>query len=259
MSEAVITEPPIETPQRREVAVVPPSDPILRMIEMGIANKMTPAEMAGLFDLQERWEKREAARVYGEALAGFQADCPSIPKCKEVKDKLGNLLYKFADVADVLEVIQPHLGKWKIAVSFKTIKQDGGMLITCYTRVGAHIEEHPLFMAYPGIPNANTSQVTIGALSYGRRGSLCAALNLRVQGEDKDGQDLNDTLTDQQAMEVNDLLLCIKEAGLSFNHAKFLAAFSCESVATMHPSKFNDACRELKRLIEVRSKNGGGK
>jgi hypothetical protein len=182
----------------------------MALIRTAIERGVDPDKMTALYNLAERWEKNEAAKKFAEALTRFQAKMPPIVKEREVhkaENKGGGKMYNFAPYEDVMKIAKPILEECEIVTTFTTKPGENNLTaVTCRVRVGTHFEETTITLGMPGILNANPSQQAGGALSYGKRYALCAALNIVITGEDKDGADQFEGISDAQSEELNTML-----------------------------------------------------
>lgn len=168
-----------------------------------------------ILDFLERLHANQAAVAFADALTKFQRICPPVEKCNPVFGKNRDLgpQYHFAGFDDIMDIAAGPLNECGIVVTFTT-KNDGPLMTTtCRVRVGTHSEESSITLALPAIPNANDSQRAGGAQKYGMRYAMCAALNIRVRGEDDDAQSQVVTLDEKQVVALNELLSDCREAG----------------------------------------------
>jgi len=166
------------------------------MLATCIEKGYNPDALAKLMDVAERWQANQAAAAYAEALAGFQADCPMVPKSRVVKnreEKGGSVRFKFAGFEDVMSVARPHLKAHRIAVTCFTPKEEGvEFTMVCRLRVGCHFEDHPFRGPKPDLAEiAKASHITQPqayglVLSYYKRYAFCAAAGVVVADEDND-------------------------------------------------------------------------
>lgn len=116
------------------------------------------------------------------ALVKAQAEMPTVPK--QTKGQVGNQVRYYADLATVVEVVQPVLAKFNLGYVQFPGSQDGMVAVT--TRLihesGQWIEG-TLLMPSGG----NGAQGVGSALSYARRYSLMAVLGLAPEDDDGAG------------------------------------------------------------------------
>jgi hypothetical protein len=117
-----------------------------------------------------------------EALAAATADGWDVPKNREAN--AGTYSYRYADLADILKVVQPRLAAHGLAVMQFQQPDNGGILIRtrlCHAS-GAYVDSPGLWMPAGGKPQDIGSSLT-----YGRRYDLCATLGIAPEDDD-DGQ-----------------------------------------------------------------------
>lgn len=205
------------------------------------AGKVDTDQLSKLMDLQERWERNRAAESFAQALAKFQSKCPPIHKGRS-----GAHGAKFAGFDDIMAMIRPVLAECGLSVSFDTESTDGkSIAATCIVKHGIH--EHRTKFVCPVATDlkANASQQYGSALSYVKRYSMCAALNIVVTDEDVDAGNLDaEPITDEQRAELFRLLTETKS-----DTTKFMAWLGVEQLADITQGKQYD-----KALAAVRAK-----
>lgn len=237
-------------------ALVEPSPLIL--IQQALEAKIPAAELKGFFDLQVRAEQRRAEEVYAEAITAFQCEAPTIHKAKNVEGK-----YSYATYEKIMTTILPLLRRHKIVVTFDTAEADGKMQVTCRTRVGV-VEKHTTVVlpVPPANKLTNETQTSVGAISYGKRTSLVAALNIICTEEDQDGQAPDELLTKDQQEEV-DAMLEPAGYGQAGAYARFLAWVGSiqkcpvNSLADIRQSSLSKITDLLKRKATERPRKEG--
>lgn len=125
-----------------------------------------------------------------EALAGFQAELPSIgtDKTAKVKSERTNTeySYKYADLADIAPVVLPLLAKHGLSWSTKPTLWKGSLVLKYKLR---HESGESTSGIYP-LPAANTPAQQLGsAITYARRYCLLAVTGVSPGGDDNDGAD----------------------------------------------------------------------
>lgn len=124
-----------------------------------------------------------------EALAAFQGEAPKLHKGNTAKvesKRTGrSYTYKYLDLADIVEVIQPVMARHGLSFSaFPATSPDGRPALRYTLRHAAGDVESDLMPLM--LPEGADAQALGSAISYGRRYALCAVLNL-VADEDDDG------------------------------------------------------------------------
>ena len=174
------------------------------LIAIAIEKGMSPEQLKALFDMQERHERNAAGSRFGDAMAAFQRDCPTVFKGRA--GARGN----YASYEDVMAVAKPWLSKHGISLSFEVdTSAEGRMSIGIRIQVGAHAEDRTFPFLIPTDLKANDSQRFGAALSYAKRHALCAALNIVVtdQREDNDADDVDEFIRPVQAAHLANLML----------------------------------------------------
>jgi len=194
-----IIHPPAEIPRNGGIMNIE------RLIAAAI-EKGTPLDsLKDILDFQRGCEKDQAARDFAAALKGFQAEAPRVEKTRQVLDKNGNKIYKFAPFEDIMQQIGRLLDKWGIVPSFSFSQTTAGlMLVTCTLRVGIHTQDSTLPMPVPASApgGINEAQRYGIAQSYAKRYALVNALNIVTCGEDTDGHGAGDRITEAQAAKL---------------------------------------------------------
>ena len=219
----------------------------LELYQLALRQGLDPDKL--LLDLHDRLEASRAAKEFGEAITRFQALMPPVAKDNPVfgKDKSLGPQYHFADFASIMRVAQPILQECGIAVTFDSLSVQGGIQVTCRVRVGTHVEPTSFTLPMPTIPNANASQLAGAALSYAKRYSFTAALNIRVEGEDNDAQGQDVVIDTDQVRILNELIEECAAAGKPVDTTKFYDWLGCTSMHDMPASVFPKATWELMR------------
>lgn len=131
------------------------------------------------------WQTSETIGEVSKALVAAQATMKDIAKGKEAKVQTktgGNYGYKYADLADALQSIRPHLADSGLAVlqNASSISPDVVMISTTILHSsGEWITFDPLSLS-----SGRTAQEMGSAISYGRRYHLLACLGLAADDDD---------------------------------------------------------------------------
>jgi hypothetical protein len=163
---------------RQDIAI--PQDTSVAMFSMIERAARDPAvdidKLERLMLMQERAIARQAKADYDAAMATMQPELPSIGERGKVTGR-----YTYAKWEDINQVIKPVLAKHGFALTFRADTSDG-IKVT-----GGHREETE--MTLPADPSGNKPavQAVASSVSYGKRYTAGALLNLTSHGEDDDG------------------------------------------------------------------------
>lgn len=188
-----------------------------------------------MMTMQERWEERNARKLFDEskARASQKIKHIKIVKTRSVAYDLekGNKAagqkeaFKFAPLEDIDKLIAPFLEEEKIDVSYKiepcTIA--GWHTVVCWLSHAGHREAYPMPMPLDTSGGKGNAQAMGSTQMYGMRRALCGAFNIIPIGMDDDGT--GGPITTEQAAEIDVL---IKQTGM--NKEKFLAKYKVEDV-----------------------------
>lgn len=181
----------------------------LALLQSAIERGLDVDKLGKLMDLAERWEANRAAAAYGVALAKFQSLCPPIKKKRKasIPNKAGGdgWSYQFADFEDVMRTVGPLMQACELSVTFSSDTTGNQLKVTCNVRHGSHVQPTTLTVPIPQML-VNDTQKFGAALSYAKRYSLAAALNLVFTGEDNDAAGLLETISRDEADELERLL-----------------------------------------------------
>jgi hypothetical protein len=145
-----------------------------------------------LMALRERLVAEQARTAFFSALAGFQAECPVIPKTGEVKERGGQQVrYRFAPLDKIVSTIRPHLERHGLSYTFNAVfdLENHHLIAVCEVHHAlGHTEASEFRVPISKDNFMNGAQHFGSASSYARRYALCNALGLLTGDEDDDGQ-----------------------------------------------------------------------
>lgn len=152
------------------------------------AQGISPEEIGQMMDLQERFEMREAEKLYNVAFAAFKAEAVRIIQGRTVTD--GPLRGRnYAELHDVVDAVTPALSKHGLSASWKLTRDEKDWIeVTCTLKhVGGHAES----VSMGGPPDAggakNALQARASTKSYLERYTLKAICGVAEGGDDTDG------------------------------------------------------------------------
>lgn len=241
----------ITTTDKKPPVMADQSAATFGLLAKAVEQGADPANIEKLLDLQERVQAREAQAQLNNALAEFQAQCPAIVKDKEVRDRAGKILYRFAPLESVVSQVRPQLASLGLSFAFDTDQTDKGIDVWCsiHHRGGGATRSHVFVPATKG-HNTNAAQETGLAATYGKRYALINALGIVTADEDLDGaaQAQKQPIT---MLQVETLETLIKKANA--DRKKFLKYLGVDAMQDVTADLYDHAVKALNAKIEQAS------
>lgn len=149
----------------------------------------TPVEaMEKLLSMSRELKADYAREQFNISLAEFQADCPEIKKTKIVRDKSGNVRYRYAPLEVIIEQVKKYLVQYGFSFTIKAEQTEKSFKAICEVR---HIVGHKESTSFevPLDPKAYMSapQKVGSASTYSRRYAFCNAFGIMTADSDDDG------------------------------------------------------------------------
>lgn len=211
----------------------------MALMQRAVDKGASPESLQQLYALHKQVQADEAEQTFKDRLAAFQAECPQIHKGRSVN--IGGGGYKFAGLDDIMRQIQPLLSKHGLSVSFDTTMQDANITVVCRVHCGKHTAETTVTLPIPAQMKVNSTQQAGAALSYGKRYALQGALNIVVTDEDTDAAGMGETITEEQAVKLTDMI-----EAYEVDLPRFLQFAEAESIGEIPASRFQRCFDALK-------------
>lgn len=157
------------------------------LLSLAIEKGMTVEGLEKLMAMQERFEAKESRKLFYQALADFQSNCPVLKKSKTVS--FNQTKYKYAPLSDVVTQIKDTLSKYGLSFRWE-IKDEGQLLsVTCIiTHRDGHFESTSMSASADTSGAKNAIQARGSAISYLQRYTLIGSLGISSADEDTDGK-----------------------------------------------------------------------
>lgn len=228
----------------------------IQIYQQAVSSGLNVEYLKSIQDLIERTEDRQASKDYAAALAKFQTACPAIPKEGEVHDNRGNLMYKYAKLDKLMDIIQPHLTDAGLTIKFSTEITDQHVKADCTVRCGVHAEVSSATVPVPtDMSKINKAQQGGVAIAYAKKYALMAGLNLVATDEDTDAATIIETITEDQAIGLQDIASQLD----GITHQKCLALLKINTWNDLPKIKHAKLKARLVKMVEDKNKKGGGK
>ncbi|HZH10598.1 MAG TPA: ERF family protein [Microvirga sp.] len=224
--------------------VVSESAAIIQVIERAAMNPAVDIDkMERLLEMQERIMERNARAAYAADLARMQPELPVIAERGGIKDRSGNIQSTYALWEDINEAIKPVLAKHGFALSFRTGQEEGRITVTgVLSHREGHSEETTMHLPIDTSGSKNSVQAVGSSISYGKRYTAGALLNITSRGEDDDGKAAGGaaTISEEQVEALQDLII---EVGA--DPKKFLAYLKVDNLAALPANQYQRAVDAL--------------
>lgn len=172
----------VATIQQNQPIQQPEAISMLSVIARAAADPSVDLDkMERLMQMHERMQAKAAATDYAAALADMQDALPSIGERGNAAGR-----YTYALWEDINAAIKPILKQYGFALSFRTDCTDGIAVTGVLSHRNGHSEETTIKLAADSSGNKNAVQAIASSVSYGKRYTAGALLNLTSHGEDDD-------------------------------------------------------------------------
>ena len=158
------------------------------LIAQAIERHVPVETMEKLLAMRRELKQERAKEEYDQAMAEFQADCPTIVKTKEVKTKAGIVAYRYAPIESIVEQVRDILKKHGFSYSTNMELLESGVKVSVkVTHSAGHSEETRM-----SVPLGNKtdimsqSQVVAAAQTFAKRYAFCNAFGILTGDEDND-------------------------------------------------------------------------
>lgn len=218
---------------------------LLQVISRAAADPQTDVEkMERLMRMYERIESKRAEASFASDLAEMQDDLPSIGERGNAAGR-----YTYALWEDINAAIKPVLKRYGFALSFRTDFADGIAVTGVLTHKGGHKVETTIKLPADASGNKNAVQAVASSVSYGKRYTAGALLNLTSHGEDDDAyRAVEPTISDEQEIQLSEML-----DATGSDKTKFLGFFEVGGLSELPAKRFNQAIL----MLRAKEKNRG--
>jgi len=162
------------------------------LLSMALDKGLDVEKLSKLFELQERWEKRESEKAFFIAFANFQRSCPKIKKSKKVNYTLregGTINYNYAPLSSIVEQIKEPLSVNGLSYRWEFSESEKIITCTCIvSHAGGHSKESKMSAGRDDSGKKNQIQQTASTHTYLQRYTLIGALGLSSAEDDIDGR-----------------------------------------------------------------------
>lgn len=227
--------------QDQSAAVVPINDNAALMAAIARAASdpgVDVEKMERLLSVYERMESKRAEAEFARDLADMQAELPSIGERGNAAGR-----YTYALWEDINTAIKPHLKQYGFALTFRTDFANGITVTGVLSHKSGHKESTSITLPSDKSGNKNDVQAVASSVSYGKRYTAGALLNLTSHGEDDDAYAAGgpERVSDEQAATLRDML-----ESTGANKAAFLGWLKVDSIEKIPAQAYAQALAALK-------------
>ena len=174
----------------KELAKAEPQTEPQALLRLAVESGADVEKLERLMALQERWEATQARKAFLEAMGELQAEMPTIIKTRQVCDRSGRVMYKFASLDQIIAAMQPHEHKHGFTHRWEyDATPEGVLLVSCIVQhAGGHAEKTTVRVPPTKGMNTNAAQDQRVMEQYGKRGSYEGAFGIATAAEDIDAQ-----------------------------------------------------------------------
>lgn len=244
MTKADVTVIEHDAPQ---LPAVSESAAILSVIERAARDPQVDIDkMERLMAMHERMLARQAKAAYNAALAALQPKLPIVAERGGITNAAGKVQSKYALWEDVVTTIAPMLSAHGFALSFRVGRDGDRQTVTgILSHSAGHSEETTLSLPLDMSGSKNAVQGVGSTVSYGKRYTTQALLNIVSGDQDTDGASDNGLITAEQKAALVSLM---QETGADTE--KFLKYMAVASLDEIKAANFNRA----KTALEAKRK-----
>lgn len=226
--------------------IQPRASDLLEIIARAVSNPAVDVDkMSKLFDLHERIAKQQREASFMAALARLQAKLPMVEKDGRMVSK-GVEQWRFAKRETIHAVIQPLLASEGFSLVFNE-EIDMGRALRVFSGTLSHADGHSVTkyktLSLDSTGSKNSTQAEGSTTSYAQRYLTKMLLNIVEKDQDDDGQGGAETISKDDALNLQALLEEMKVEDVEENKRRFLEDF-------MGVKRFEDIlARDYKKAI----------
>jgi len=181
---------------KRDEAPIDYAGGLLAVIERAARDPSVDIDkMERLLAMQERVQEARAKQAFTEAKIAMRPELPEVTMKGHIiiRDKQTNVITQdtpFARFEDIHDAVVPVLSRHGFDLKFRNgLSADGKVQVTTIlTHIDGHEETTDFVLPHDSSGSKNSVQAVGSSTSYGKRYGTLAILNIKVAGEDDDGE-----------------------------------------------------------------------
>ncbi len=153
-------------------------------IERAIEKEVPVETLEKLFDLRVKVEAQMAKKAFDEAMANFQAECPTITKTKSVSFGSGHA-YNYAPIDSIVGQVKKLMGKHGFSYAIK-VTVNGNVKAECIAKhIMGHSESSHMEVPISDGKMSSTQKVASSA-TFAKRYAFCNVFGIMTGDEDNE-------------------------------------------------------------------------
>jgi hypothetical protein len=188
-----------------------PENQVESLISMALQQNVPVESLKELLEMRRELRAEYAKAEFDAAKVRFQTNCPIIKKEKEVRNKFGVLLYKFAPIEYILTQVGALMRECGFSYSFETETFEKTAKATCIlNHTAGHSEGKSVELPFMNKTEAmSQAQVVEGTLTVCIRKAFCNVLGILTADEDFNAQVTEEKISDTSIEKLRELLLML--------------------------------------------------
>lgn len=217
--------------------------PMFAMIERAARDPSVDIDkLERLMQMKVDADAKQARADFDASMADMQPELPAIGERGKAVVQ-GQTRYTFALWEDINAAIKPVLMRHGFAMTFRTDFTNGITVTGVLSHRAGHREETSITLPADASGSKNAVQAVASTVSYGKRYTAGALLNLTSHGEDDDAYRASvETISDEQEIAIAEML----EATGS-DKAKFLRWVKVNSISEIPAKSFDSVMAQLRK------------
>ena len=257
--------------EKQEQALVPVKQDAEALIAKAIEKNVSVETMERLLVMRRELKAEYAKEQFDNAMAKFQAKCPTIRKTKEVKTRAGVVAYRYAPLESIVEQVKELLKTHGFSYAVQTETLNGSVKAICIVkhRFG-HSDQSSITVPLGNKTDImSQTQVVAAALTFAKRYAFCNAFGILTGDEDTDAspetaehgnqpvvyagnqqRNGNGHITLKQAWLIKGLL---KEKG--FTEQDLMRKYKVTGISQLASTQASQIIENLQRLPDIDAKD----
>jgi len=222
------------------------AESMIQVIENAMTNPdVDILKLEKLLDVQERIMDRQAEIDFNQAMAEMQPKIPPIHKSSKGHNS------DYAKYEDIDKQVRPLYTDHGFSISFNSKRLEDGNVIYYGTlkHKNGHKETAEIDLPSDTSGSKNAVQAKGSSMSYAKRYLICMLLNIVTADEDDDAGILTARITDDQIMELEDL---IEKTGT--DPQRFRKFMKVHDISQIYAAHYPEAVNQLKAKLAQKEK-----